>query len=128
MIDNLLECPYCGCASYRFDDWGGQGKRGIACTSVNCQNQSPLFTSDEAATEWWNRRVPPPPAPNWSKAPAWANYWAIDGNGQANWYRAEPWLEGDMWWSDDDNEPNVHDMTHIDWRLTKQGRPQAEEE
>jgi len=29
-------------------------------------------------------------APDWSKAPAWANYWAVDINGSAFWYKKEP--------------------------------------
>ena len=28
--------------------------------------------------------------PNWEKAPAWANYWAVDINGSAFWYAKEP--------------------------------------
>lgn len=28
--------------------------------------------------------------PDWSKAPAWANYWAVDIDGSAYWYAKEP--------------------------------------
>ena len=28
--------------------------------------------------------------PDWSKAPAWANFWAVDSDGYAYWYRDQP--------------------------------------
>lgn len=35
--------------------------------------------------------------PDWSQAPDWANWWAIDGFGdkKANWYRDKPYLDDD---------------------------------
>jgi len=34
--------------------------------------------------------------PDWSKAPAWAIWWAMDGfSNQANWYDSEPYIDGD---------------------------------
>jgi len=35
--------------------------------------------------------------PDWSQAPEWANWWAIDGFGdkKAHWYRDKPYLDDD---------------------------------
>ena len=35
--------------------------------------------------------------PDWSTAPEWANYWAVDYSGKARWYKMEPVLIGDTW-------------------------------
>ena len=33
--------------------------------------------------------------PDWSKAPAWANFWAVDSDGYAYWYRDQPEFDCD---------------------------------
>lgn len=35
--------------------------------------------------------------PDWSQAPGTANYWAMDGCGQCNWYEREPEVYGSQW-------------------------------
>ena len=35
-----------------------------------------------------------PDAPDWSQAPEWANYYAIDDDGQCFWYENEPVRRG----------------------------------
>ena len=35
--------------------------------------------------------------PDWSQAPDEANYWAMDGCGQCNWYEREPEVCGSQW-------------------------------
>ena len=43
--------------------------------------------------------------PDWSQAPDWANWWAMDGfSNQANWYDSEPYIDGD---SEIENEWNI---------------------
>jgi len=33
--------------------------------------------------------------PDWSTAPEWAQYWAIDNDGRAYWYEHKPTIEHD---------------------------------
>ena len=35
--------------------------------------------------------------PDWSQAPDDANYWAMDKNGQCDWYVDQPLIKGDEW-------------------------------
>lgn len=35
--------------------------------------------------------------PDWSQATGTANYWAMDGCGQCNWYEREPEVYGSQW-------------------------------
>jgi len=43
--------------------------------------------------------------PDWSQAPEWADWWAMDGfSNQANWYDSEPYIDGD---SEIENEWNI---------------------
>ena len=71
--------------------------------------------------------------PDWSKAPTWANYWAVDINGSAFWYAKKP--ESD--WDDEGNEYGVWvgDKNPVDdeewvknWKETLCKRPEPEQE
>ena len=51
-----------------------------------------------------------PETPDWSQAPEWANYYAIDGDGSRWFYEFEPFQEGldfnqnkGQWMNDDDS-------------------------
>jgi hypothetical protein len=35
--------------------------------------------------------------PKWGDAPEWAQWWAVDKNGDANWFEHEPHTVGDFW-------------------------------
>lgn len=70
------------------------------------------------------------PKPDWSQAPEWANWWAVDGNG-ATWYEYEPiadrlgdWTVGNDW--DDmgqwDSAGDIEIPIGIDWRTLKEQR------
>lgn len=90
--------------------------------------------------------------PDWSKAPDWAHYWAVDSNGHAYWYEHKPqrlyfddfgfgngdWKEGDGIWFHTSKEPNKWNNTgmpdynwppegvdnkNIDWGNTLLERP-----
>ena len=73
--------------------------------------------------------------PDWSKAPEWAKFWAMDSDGGAYWYRDEPtynakyggWLHTlgeepdvsfDLCWP-----PEGFDDWVIDWDKTLRSRP-----
>jgi hypothetical protein len=36
------------------------------------------------------QEVAPPVLPDWSQAPEWAQWWAVDSDGEAYWYEEEP--------------------------------------
>ena len=38
-----------------------------------------------------------PPVPNWDEAPEWAQWWAMDFNGDSYWYEFQPILYGNIW-------------------------------
>lgn len=76
------------------------------------------------------------PRPDWSQAPDWANWWAVDPNGYACWYQEEPvlsltvgycgWVaktingvqQGNALWAQE-----LDLELGIDWRLLKMERP-----
>lgn len=68
-----------------------------------------------------------PPAPDWSQAPAWSNWWAMDANTSSYWYEYEP--EASIYgWADENGrvEYDKHDNElplGVDWRLLKERRP-----
>lgn len=73
---------------------------------------------------------------DWAKAPAWAQWWACDPNGDGCWFQEEPVLSltvsycgwvaktingvqiGDALWSG-----NLEIPFGVDWRLLKEPRP-----
>jgi len=67
------------------------------------------------------------PNPDWSTAPVWAQWWAVDANEWAAWFSGEPKL--------DDEHPEWHTFSQcrnagccelpvgIDWRTTLRQRP-----
>lgn len=79
------------------------------------------------------------PMPDWSQAPTWAQWWAVDPNGYADWYQEEPvlsltvsycgWVaktingvqQGNALWAQE-----LDLDLGIDWRTLKQQRPQQE--
>ena len=70
--------------------------------------------------------------PNWEKAPAWANYWAVDINGSAFWYAKEPEPELDdegkeygVWIGD--KNPAEDDYWVQNWKETLCKRPEQAE-
>lgn len=38
--------------------------------------------------------------PDWKESPSWANYVAMDSNGQWYWYELEPTLKNKIWRED----------------------------
>ena len=48
--------------------------------------------------------------PDWSSAPEWAEYLAMDGDGEWWWYEVEPTLIGRIW---SDNESQARNATNV---------------
>jgi len=71
-------------------------------------------------------------APDWSKAPAWANYWAVDIDGSAFWYAKEPEPdlddEGKEYgvWIGDKFPDKDYEWVH-NWKETLCKRPEPEQ-
>ena len=64
---------------------------------------------------------------DWSKAPAWANYAAMDKDGEWYWYENEPTPAAGLWVADPGSEfDRVYDIDHPDWRTTLTTRPDAQ--
>ncbi len=59
--------------------------------------------------------------PNWRTAPEWANYIAMDPNGQWYWYEREPELKVDIW----NNRFGKAELVgeHVYWKDSLQERP-----
>lgn len=66
--------------------------------------------------------------PNWSKAPIWAKWWAVDENARAYWHEKEPFMdllgntgvwasEGNLWSIGSEDIPEG-----VDWKTLKEGR------
>jgi hypothetical protein len=64
--------------------------------------------------------------PDWATAPEWAQWFAIDGDGEGFWYAKEP-FKGDLWYL-----PNGYvfapcgNFDPTNWRTSLQQRPQTE--
>jgi len=70
--------------------------------------------------------------PDWSKAPAWANWWAVDINGSAFWYAKEPVPELDDEGDDygvwiGDSCPAKDEEWLTNWKETLCKRPEQAE-
>lgn len=71
-------------------------------------------------------------APDWADAPEWAQWFAIDPNGDGFWFHDEPkanewrWTNGD-WFRDVGYEKGrrVNIPLGVDWRLCKWQRPEV---
>ena len=73
--------------------------------------------------------------PDWTEAPDWAQWWAVDNDGYAYWYRDEPTYNAKYggWLRTLGDKPNISfdhcwppeefDNRDIDWSLTLRSRP-----
>ena len=64
--------------------------------------------------------------PDWSKAPGWAQWWAVDENGSAWWYAVEPRKGECTWFVDDCDDTVFADFVDLDgghWYRSLTKRP-----
>jgi hypothetical protein len=91
------------------------------------------FARDIAAQACQRQPAPQMPAPDWSTAPEWAQWWAVDADGQALWFAEQPAVNGSEWFPGDeayessdgwDVDGGITDIPlGVDWRQTLQRRP-----
>ena len=62
--------------------------------------------------------------PDWTKAPEWAMWWAIDEDGSTYWYVAKPEPAGACWATD--NKCEYIQPAPIAWRSSLRQRPVTE--
>jgi hypothetical protein len=58
--------------------------------------------------------------PDWSEAPEWAQWWAMDEDREAYWFKAKPESGATVWHSD---ELYQYDSTLPDWEDSLTQRP-----
>jgi hypothetical protein len=63
------------------------------------------------------------PQPDWSLAPEWANFWAVDENGAQFWYATKPIVGSDQWLSSGQLKQVTHWPTVDSWQYTLRERP-----
>jgi hypothetical protein len=66
--------------------------------------------------------------PDWSQAPEWANYVAMDADGAWYWYSHEPIRRGDCWWSSAGGNTAWVGNSTINWRTSLTSRPAKPED
>jgi transcription elongation factor Elf1 len=67
--------------------------------------------------------APAKPQPDWSKAPEWAKWWAVDADGEAFWYELEP-SRGFSCFSGTGDTRRAGVVDVEDWRETLTARPE----
>ncbi len=91
----------------------------------------PIALDDALSTlRAWLDAQPEAPEPDWTKAPPWAMWWAVDANGMAWWYATQPeYLSGDgTEWACGQPAWRVGEIdlpVGVDWRTTLRRRPEA---
>ena len=80
----------------------------------------------------WLDTLPQLPEPDWTQAPEWAMWWAMDADGEPFWMEDEPAHFDGVWACDgrDMYDPSISSqkmVLGIDWRLTLAARPASEE-
>jgi hypothetical protein len=73
------------------------------------------------------------PQPDWSKAPAWAQWWTVDADDNVAWFQNRPFCIASGWVNSGGMTQMYNTMLPyhlplgIDWRTTLQQRPQPKE-
>lgn len=71
--------------------------------------------------------------PDWSEAPSWASWWAVDADGEAFWYEKQPKAHPynwSWWYKADVGEiqacPAILSLGSLDWRESARERPKKD--
>lgn len=85
--------------------------------------------ADVQAAQQYLDALPQMPRPDWTNAPEWAMWWAMNGNGGRFWFDDKPnYSKSGWWWVNGERAKNDGYMDPplgIDWRLTLQRRPEV---
>lgn len=68
------------------------------------------------------------PKPDWSEAPKWANWWAVDADGDVFFYKDEPVQRLDYWTVGAMGRYDHAGTVQLAWKDSKQQRPQETNE
>lgn len=71
-------------------------------------------TGYETPTDEWK--------PDWSQAPEWAKWWAVDGDNNANWYKRKPSIDDTEFYSWKYSEAPSFNYQG-DWKNSLRSRP-----
>jgi hypothetical protein len=76
----------------------------------------------------WFYSQPTMPQPDWSEAPQWAQWWAVDPDSIAYWFETKPVFEFGYWYCGDKRSEKAGceavDLG-LDHRMTLQQRPEG---
>ena len=80
------------------------------------------------ALEKWNKENKPPTAPDWSTAPEWAQWFAVNRSGYGAWYECAPDRGGVCWWPNINipkslSAGKIEAGNYEDWKNSLQERP-----
>ena len=85
-------------------------------------------TEKDRRVETWLDSLPAKPQPDWSEAPKWAQWWAVDANEESYWFESHPQIDTTFWMPLGDcksiSDAFVALLLGIDWRTTLRKRPQ----
>lgn len=72
----------------------------------------------------------PLPEPDWSSAPDWAQFWAVDADGMCYWYAQEPHPQEKVWSYSAPDKFKIGGFVylppHLDWKTMLRQRPEAQ--
>ena len=100
-------------------------------TSMDNRYSTDAHADAEIVYAWLDAQ-PDAPIPDWTTAPPWAQWWAVDEDGRTYWYDRQPYVEkaddgcwdgnGEFRWNGDVTLP-----VGVDWRTTLRRRPEVTE-
>jgi hypothetical protein len=66
-----------------------------------------------------------PPAPDWSRAQPWASFWAVNADGKAYWFPAEPVMVNGKWTAEQSGYYGTFDrhLPYLGWETSLHRRP-----
>jgi hypothetical protein len=98
-------------------------------TAVDVALKRAFWAGYEAHKEFVEEQEPQQPTADWSRAPEWAQWWAMDADGNAIWFEEKP-IHIDGSWETESGRSRYDPLNEqkmefgIDWRCTLQQRPQ----
>jgi transcription elongation factor Elf1 len=135
MVKQDVTCPHCGNVLESVFFSGGERPVTLACGCGNffAARVKPVYVVETHLLNAWHDMVKPEPAapakpqPDWSKAPEWAKWWAVDKSGEAYWYWGDeaPGCVVDIWSGHESEDAGYVSLRGFDWRNTLTDRPEG---